>query len=146
MKDDEAVEKLVKAIADASGRISCAMHTVAWMIFVGLVLVASCSLTVRGGEREEVGRLAPKYEAETEVVLFDRTRVDLLNDEYAIEVDWAPKWAEAIGQSLYYATVTGRKPAIILLTKGLDDRRFVYRCLVVCARTNIRLYLEPVEP
>jgi hypothetical protein len=30
---------------------------------------------------------------QTEVVLPDKTRVDCLTDEYAIEVDFAPKWA-----------------------------------------------------
>lgn len=42
-------------------------------------------------------------------------RVDCLDSEYAIEVDYADKWAEAIGQSLYYAASTQRKPAVILL-------------------------------
>lgn len=32
-----------------------------------------------------------------EFVLPDRTRVDCLTDEYAIEFDFAPKWAEALG-------------------------------------------------
>ena len=30
--------------------------------------------------------------------------VDCLNREHAIEVEWAENWAEAVGQSLYYAT------------------------------------------
>jgi hypothetical protein len=42
-------------------------------------------------------------------------RVDCLAAEYAIEVDWANHWAEALGQSLYYAGATNRKPGIILL-------------------------------
>jgi hypothetical protein len=42
-------------------------------------------------------------------------RVDCLSTEFAIEVDWAEHWAEALGQSLYYAGATGRKPAIILI-------------------------------
>ena len=40
--------------------------------------------------------------------------VDCLNPEYAIEVEWAQHWAEAVGQSLYYAGATNRKPGIIL--------------------------------
>ena len=42
-------------------------------------------------------------------------QVDCLSPEYAIEVEWAEKWAEAVGQSLYYADATARKPGIILL-------------------------------
>ena len=42
-------------------------------------------------------------------------RVDCLSTEFAIEMDWVDHWAEAVGQSLYYAGATGRKPAIILI-------------------------------
>jgi hypothetical protein len=45
-------------------------------------------------------------------------RVDILNDTYAIEVDRAGKWHEAIGQALHYADATGRKPAIALFDDG----------------------------
>ncbi len=34
---------------------------------------------------------------QTEVVLDDGTRCDCVTDEYAIEFDFADKWAEAIG-------------------------------------------------
>jgi hypothetical protein len=39
-------------------------------------------------------------------------RIDLLSDDYAIEVDRLEKFHEAIGQALHYARETGRKPAI----------------------------------
>lgn len=42
-------------------------------------------------------------------------RVDCINDEYAIEVEWNKDWYEAVGQVLYYAAVENRKPGIILL-------------------------------
>ena len=42
-------------------------------------------------------------------------RVDCLSPVYAIEVEWAQHWAEDVGQSLYYAGATNRKPGIILL-------------------------------
>lgn len=44
-------------------------------------------------------------------------RIDCLNLEYAIEIDWTEKLAEAIGQSLDYAHETGRKPGVILICK-----------------------------
>ena len=91
-------------------------------------------------------RLAPLYDAQAEVRLWDGTRVDLRTDTYAIEIDWPQKWAEAIGQSLYYAEVTGLEPGIILLVRDMDsDRRHVYRCQTVCARAGIRLFVEIVE-
>ena len=95
-------------------------------------------------EREWQKQLAPKYAALMEHQLWDRTRVDLLNSEYAIEIDFAKKWAEAIGQALYYAEMTGKKPGIILLVKTdlAADAKFVYRCQTVCARYGIKLWVE----
>ena len=59
--------------------------------------------------------------------------VDCLSPEYAIEVEWSEHWAEAVGQSLYYASATGRKPGIILLCRESEGpveglcRSYVYR-------------------
>jgi spore coat polysaccharide biosynthesis predicted glycosyltransferase SpsG len=41
-------------------------------------------------------------------------RIDLLTDDYAIEVDRLEKFHEAMGQALHYAKETGRKPAIAI--------------------------------
>ena len=51
----------------------------------------------------------------TEYVLPDKTRVDCLTDEYAIEFDFAEKWAEAIGQALHYSLMTGKSAGIVLI-------------------------------
>lgn len=99
---------------------------------------------IYGDERSECERLAPKYNASTEVILWDKTRVDLLNDEYAIEVDWAPKWAEAIGQATWYSLVTNRNPAVLLLVRG-GEERFVYRATACCARLEYTLFVEHVN-
>lgn len=62
-----------------------------------------------------------------EFVLWDGTRVDCLTKDYAIEFDFAKKWAESIGQSLYYAKMTGKKPAVVLILTKLEDYRYVKR-------------------
>ena len=54
---------------------------------------------------------------EKEYRLDDGTRVDLLFDDKACEIDWANKWAEGIGQSIYYGLKTDRPPLVILLAK-----------------------------
>lgn len=41
-------------------------------------------------------------------------RIDLVSDDYAIEVDKLEKFHEAIGQALHYAKETGKKPAIAI--------------------------------
>lgn len=62
-----------------------------------------------------------------EYVLPDKTRIDCLTDEYAIEFDYAKKWAESIGQSLYYAKKTGKKPAVAIITSKKDDYKYIQR-------------------
>ncbi len=64
---------------------------------------------------------------EVEYRLPDRTRVDCLTEEYAIEFDWAKKWAESIGQSLYYAEMTGKRPAVAIIVKSPKDDRYIER-------------------
>ncbi len=63
----------------------------------------------------------------TEFLLWDNTRVDCLTKDYAIEFDFAKKWAESVGQSLYYAKMTGKKPAVALILTDLSDYRYVKR-------------------
>lgn len=53
----------------------------------------------------------------TEHVLPDRTRVDCLTEKHAIEFDWANKWPESIGQSLYYSFQTGKRAGVVLIVK-----------------------------
>ncbi len=62
-----------------------------------------------------------------EVVLWDLSRVDCLSKDYAIEFDFAKKWAESIGQSLYYAKLTNKNPAIVLILTSPTDYNYVKR-------------------
>ena len=76
-----------------------------------------------------------------EVKLPDNTRVDCLTDKYAIEFDFAPKWAEALGQSLHYAHMTGRMPAIFLIVEHERDMRHVQRLKPLCEKYGVQLTL-----
>lgn len=76
-----------------------------------------------------------------EFVLPDKTRVDCLTDEYAIEYDYAKKWAESIGQALYYAKKTGKKPAVALILTKPSDVKYVNR--VKEAAENITIFEIP---
>ena len=73
--------------------------------------------TMKSGEVESYyvnGWCTPSF-GKKEFRLWDATRVDCLTKDYAIEFDFAKKWAESIGQSLYYAKMTGKKPAVVLI-------------------------------
>jgi hypothetical protein len=51
----------------------------------------------------------------SEIIGKKGARCDCLTETHAVEVDFCPKWAEAIGQSLYYAARTGKSPGIVLV-------------------------------
>lgn len=85
-------------------------------------------------------KFCKKIGGEMEVVLSDRTRVDCLTNEYAIEVDFAKKWAEGIGQGLYYGYMTDKKPAVALIC-GSRDKRYLKRLQRVANRYNIKVFV-----
>jgi len=64
---------------------------------------------------------------QVEVVLPDGTRCDCVTDTHAIEFDFGSKWAEAIGQSAYYALQTGKKAGVVLVLETVKDRKYWLR-------------------
>lgn len=73
--------------------------------------------------------------------LTDGARVDCLTKNYAIEFDFANKWAESIGQSLYYALKTGRKPGIVLIISNEKDcEKYLKRLYTVANLHGIRVW------
>ena len=85
-----------------------------------------------------------QHNGQIEYVLDDGTRVDCLTCEYAIEFDFAPKWAEAIGQALYYALKTNRKPAIVLICEDpAKDLKYLTRLQSVAGQYKITIWVIP---
>ena len=82
---------------------------------------------------------AEKYSGETEVSMPDGTRCDIVTETHAIEVDFADKWGEAIGQSLNYAFQTNKRGGIILIIENATDTRHAIR-----VNSIIRHYDLPV--
>lgn len=78
---------------------------------------------------------------QVEYKLDNGMRVDCLTEEYAVEYDFAPKWAEAIGQSLYYAHRTQKKPAIVLIVEHRQWFRYVDIAKEMCQKYGISLEL-----
>jgi len=113
-------------------------------IIAGRPTSARSSTDVKLSEHDWCERLADKYGAETEVMLWDRSRCDLVTETEAIEVDRAKKWAEAIGQGQYYGLVLRKQPAVLLLVED-GEERFVWRCQAVCAKLGMPLYVERID-
>lgn len=76
-----------------------------------------------------------------EYKLKDRTRVDCLTEQYAVEVDFAKKWAECIGQALYYGERTKKYPACVLIMEnGEKDIKYLRRLRYVAYKKGIRTF------
>jgi hypothetical protein len=66
--------------------------------------------------------------------------VDVLSKEYAIEVDFTHKWAEAIGQCLQYAYETNRSPCIVFIYDSVRDFRLLHSIRYTLKRLCITVY------
>lgn len=77
-----------------------------------------------------------------EVILSDRARVDCVTATHAIEFDFAPKWAESIGQALYYGYALNKKPGIVLIIENADkDQKYINRVKSVAEIYGITLWI-----
>jgi len=81
---------------------------VALMMVCGMQISSAVAQERKYQERYCVGM-------ETEVTMPSGARADCISEEFAIEVDLSNKWAEAIGQSLHYASEKNLKAGIVLV-------------------------------
>ncbi|MDL2270028.1 hypothetical protein LJC71_04775 [Desulfosarcina sp. OttesenSCG-928-A07] len=72
-----------------------------------------------------------------EVRLPDGTRCDCLTDTHAVEFDFGNNWAESIGQALYYAVQTGKKPGVVLILENQKDYKYWIRLNTVIQHYGI---------
>jgi hypothetical protein len=51
--------------------------------------------------------------------------------------DFGNNWAEAIGQSAYYALQTGKKPGVVLILETMKDRKYWIRLNTTIEHFNL---------
>ena len=89
------------------------------LIFLLLTILGSCSASRQYYLQSEkdyqmaFNRVYFQGRAEMEVNV-KYGRIDLLTNDYAIEVDKIDKFHEGIGQALHYAKETGKKPGLAI--------------------------------
>jgi hypothetical protein len=84
--------------------------------------------------------LSWKWNGEAEHRTVDGSRVDVLTDDMAWEVEWCKKWKESIGQALFYGVVTGRKPGVVLLLRRKPSEAVYFlRAAIACREAGIEL-------
>lgn len=52
-------------------------------------------------------------------------RADIVNNEYAIEVEFSDKWKNAIGQSLWYGLQLNKKSGIVLIIRDESEYKYL---------------------
>lgn len=113
------------------------------IIYIFLCIFLFSCADIKGEKRTEAD-----YQSEwcwdhggiEEVRLKDGTRVDCLTATHAIEFDFGHKWAEAPGQALHYARLTGKKPGIVLICRKTKDLIYLERL-----KDNIKFYLLNIK-
>jgi hypothetical protein len=130
------------------------------MMFTRIAIVATCLLAsvaesqdVRqmptSADRETTwsAYLAGEVNGEAEHRLPDGSRIDILTDQTAWEVEWCEKWEESIGQALFYGIATNKTAGVWLLKKHGDDEDYL-RCLLVVeslGKQGVKIELRVTE-
>lgn len=83
--------------------------------------------------------------AKMEVVAPDGTRCDILTETHAIEVDFGPKWAESVGQSLNYALQFNKRAGILLILETKADYKYFIRLATIIKQFSLPIDLWPLE-
>ena len=94
-------------------------------------------------------KFCKEISGKSEHVLKDLSRVDCLTDTHAYEFDWADgmKVYEAIGQSLYYASETGKEPGIYLLVRKKNSEKHIrkVRRVIETFELPIKLVIKEIR-
>ena len=115
----------------------------------------SLTFDLPSGGRESLWRdeLARQWDGRIEQRI-EGGRIDVLTDHYAIEVEFPHKWHEGLGQSLHYASASGRQGvlAVIAYAQGEDNlhgrtRRKFELIEELCSANGIKMVvLFPSRP
>lgn len=113
-------------------------------LVVAVALALLPLATLLAAERDYQKAWCDAHGGKMEVTMPDNTRADCVTATHAIEFDFAPKWAEAIGQSLHYAALTGKQAGVVLIMAP-GDEKFRSRFLTTTASFCLRIDLWEVS-
>jgi len=121
----------------------------AGLLVLGLLALGAIAQAREGHihpERWYQERWCARAGGEVEHRLPDGARVDCLTESEAVEVDFGAKWAEGLGQALYYGAATGRRPGVVLILEYPDDVRYLERLLAAIRAHGLPVDVWVVRP
>lgn len=111
-------------------------------LFIILTIQLICTSCVLAAhqhlEKEYQSVWCNAHKGVMEYKLPDKARVDCLTDTLAVEFDFAPKWAECIGQAIYYGKKTNKTPACVLIMEDPDKDKVYLKRLKYTVRTKFK--------
>ncbi len=73
-------------------------------------------------------------------------RVDCLLPDYAVEFDFSKKVYESIGQSFFYAAMTNRNPAVVLIMENpVQEQIYLQKLENVSKKFNLKYWIIKPE-
>ncbi len=87
----------------------------------------TCQAAAKHPEKWYQQKWCKEHGGKAEVRLPDGTRCDCIIETHSIEFDFGKKWAESIGQSLYYSLQTGKKAGVVLIVEDPGDYKYWLR-------------------
>jgi len=88
-------------------------------------------------ERHFAKLIQARLGGELEKVTDDKSRVDLLTSTHAYEIEYARKWKDAIGQSIWYALQTNSRAGIVLIMECKKDFMYVQKLITALEHSNL---------
>ena len=113
------------------------------ILFLSVASVASAGRLMPEKHYQEL--YAEQVGGQMEVTAPDGTRCDILTEDLAIEVDFADKLFEAVGQSLNYGFQFNRKPVILLIMESKEDERYYIRLGSLIRHYGLEIELIPLR-
>jgi len=113
------------------------MKTLLITLVLALIIPMTSFAAHKNVERYYQDIWCAEQNGEAEIILQDKTRCDCITKTHAIEVDFAPKFYEALGQALYYAMHTGKRAGIMLIIEEKTDYKYHERLLAIIAHYGL---------
>ena len=103
-------------------------------LFLIVLMIHAPLLASKYNEKYYQKKWCDAQKGEMEVVMGDKTRCDCVTKTHAVEIEFASKWAESVGQSLNYASYTGKIAGIAIIyrnEKELQKVGSVQRLIII---------------
>ena len=125
-------------------------NTKNWIFILLLVAVSTASFSLADPVKKNEKYYVQKYcKGKTNQKLVDGTIVDCVqiwnNELHVIEFDWAYQYHEALGQSLHYSVVTGKKAGIVLIIRNEKDIKYLRRLERMNKKLKYPINIKVVE-